>query len=64
MARAPPEGGAREAVWLVVAAALAAFLVWRRRKLEPTLIAGGAIVAVAARGLRHRPVKLPNLERR
>jgi membrane protein DedA with SNARE-associated domain/membrane-associated phospholipid phosphatase len=49
-------------VWLVAAAALAAFLIWRRRRLEPTLLAGGAIavvvLAVYGTGLIH----LPNLE--
>ena len=49
-------------VWLVAAAALAAFLVWRRRKLEPTLLAGGAIVAVAMAVYGTGLVKLPNLE--
>jgi len=49
-------------VWLVAAAALAAFLVWRRRKLEPTLLAGGAIVAVVAAVYGTGLVKLPNLE--
>jgi len=49
-------------VWLVAAAALAAFLVWRRRRLEPTLIAGGAIVAVAMAVYGTGAVKLPNLE--
>jgi membrane protein DedA with SNARE-associated domain/membrane-associated phospholipid phosphatase len=49
-------------VWLVAAAALAAFLVWRRRKLEPTLIAGGAIVAVLMAVYGAGVVKLPNLE--
>ena len=49
-------------VWLVFAVALAAFLVWRRRKLEPTLLAGGAIVVVAAAVYGVGLVKLPNLE--
>jgi len=49
-------------VWLVAATALAAFLVWRRRRLEPTLIAGGAIVAVAMAVYGTGAVKLPNLE--
>ncbi len=49
-------------VWLVAAAALAAFLVWRRRKLEPTLLVGGAIVAVVAAVYGTGLVKLPNLE--
>jgi undecaprenyl-diphosphatase len=49
-------------VWLVFAGALAAFLVWRRRRLEPTLIAGGAIVAVASLVYGLGVVHLPNLE--
>jgi undecaprenyl-diphosphatase len=49
-------------VWLVAAGALAAFLVWRRRKLEPTLLVGGAI-AVAAMGVYGAGViQLPNIE--
>ena len=35
-------------VWMVFAAALVAFLIWRRRRLEPTLLAGGVLVAVDA----------------
>jgi membrane protein DedA with SNARE-associated domain/membrane-associated phospholipid phosphatase len=49
-------------LWLVLAAALAAFLVWRRRKLEPTLLAGGAIAAVAMAVYGSGVVELPNLE--
>ena len=49
--------------WLVIAAALAAFLVWRRRRLEPTLIAGGAIVAVGSLVYGLGVVHLPNLEK-
>lgn len=49
-------------VWMVSAVALAAFLVWRRRKLEPTLLIGGAL-AVAVMGVYSTGViKLPNLE--
>jgi hypothetical protein len=33
---------------MVFAVALAAFVVWRRRHLEPTKVAGGALVAVGA----------------
>ena len=47
---------------LVAAVALAAFLVWRRRKLEPTLLIGGAIVAVLLAVYGSGLVKLPNLE--
>jgi membrane protein DedA with SNARE-associated domain/membrane-associated phospholipid phosphatase len=49
-------------LWLVLAAALAAFLVWRRRKLEPTLLIGGVIVAVGMAVYGTGLVKLPNLE--
>jgi membrane protein DedA with SNARE-associated domain len=49
-------------VWLVAAVALAAFLVWRRRRLEPTLLAGGAIAAVVMAVYGTGVVKLPNLE--
>jgi membrane protein DedA with SNARE-associated domain/membrane-associated phospholipid phosphatase len=49
--------------WLVFAVALAAFLVWRRRRLEPTLIAGGAIVAAGSLVYGLGVVHLPNLEK-
>jgi membrane protein DedA with SNARE-associated domain len=49
-------------VWLVFAAALAGFLLWRRRKLEPTLLAGGGLVVVVALVYGLGLVKLPNLE--
>jgi membrane protein DedA with SNARE-associated domain/membrane-associated phospholipid phosphatase len=49
-------------VWLVFAAALVAFLVWRRRRLEPTLLAGGALVAVAAFVYGLGVIHFPDLE--
>ena len=49
-------------VWIVFAVALAAFLVWRRRRLEPTLLAGGALVAVAALVYGLGVVHFPNIE--
>ena len=55
-------GDAVKPVWLVFAVALAAFLVWRRRRLEPTLLAGGAIVAVGSLVYGLGVVHLPNLE--
>jgi membrane protein DedA with SNARE-associated domain/membrane-associated phospholipid phosphatase len=40
-------------VWLAVAVLLAAYLVWRRRRLEPTMLVGGglAVLGTAAYGL-------------
>ena len=49
-------------VWLIAAAALAAFLIWRRRRLEPTLLIGGAIAVLVAAVYGAGVVKLPNLE--
>jgi membrane protein DedA with SNARE-associated domain/membrane-associated phospholipid phosphatase len=49
-------------VWIVFAAALLAFLVWRRRRLERTTLAGGALVAAAALVYGLGLVQLPNLE--
>jgi undecaprenyl-diphosphatase len=48
--------------WIVFAVALAAFLVWRRRRLEPTVLAGGALAAVAALVYGLGLIHLPNLE--
>jgi membrane protein DedA with SNARE-associated domain/membrane-associated phospholipid phosphatase len=46
-------------VWLAAAALLLAYLIWRRRRLEPTLLIGGAIAvvgtAVYGLGLVHPP---------
>jgi membrane protein DedA with SNARE-associated domain/membrane-associated phospholipid phosphatase len=47
---------------MVAAAALAAFLVWRRKRLEPTLLIGGAIAVVVAAVYGAGVIKLPNLE--
>jgi membrane protein DedA with SNARE-associated domain/membrane-associated phospholipid phosphatase len=49
-------------VWLVFAAALAAFLAWRRRRLETTLKAAGALVVAGATVYGLGLVHLPNLE--
>jgi membrane protein DedA with SNARE-associated domain/membrane-associated phospholipid phosphatase len=49
--------------WLVFAGVLAAYLVWRRRRLEPTLLAGGALVVLAALVYGLGLVHLPNLEK-
>jgi undecaprenyl-diphosphatase len=48
--------------WIVFAVALAAFLVWRRRRLEPTVLIGGALVVAAALVYGLGLVQLPNLE--
>jgi undecaprenyl-diphosphatase len=48
--------------WIVFAVALAGFLVWRRRRFEPTLLAGGALVSAAALVYGLGLVHLPNLE--
>jgi membrane protein DedA with SNARE-associated domain len=49
-------------VFLVAAVALAAFLVWRRGKLEPTLLVGGAIAVVGLAVYGTGVIELPNLE--
>jgi membrane protein DedA with SNARE-associated domain len=49
-------------VWMVFAVALVAFLIWRRRRLEPTLLAGGALAAVAAFVYSLGVIHFPNLE--
>jgi len=48
--------------WIVFAVALAAFLIWRRRRLEPTLLIGGALVGAAALVYGLGVVHLPSLE--
>jgi membrane protein DedA with SNARE-associated domain/membrane-associated phospholipid phosphatase len=49
-------------LWLVVAALLLAYLVWRRRRLEPTMLVGGAIAAAAMLVYGLGLVELPNLD--
>jgi membrane protein DedA with SNARE-associated domain len=49
-------------VWLIAAAALAAFLAWRRRKLEPTLLVGGAIGVIGMGVYGAGLIQLPNVE--
>jgi len=49
-------------VWLVFALALAAFLVWRRRRVDRTLLIAGAVVVAAALVYGLGLVHLPNLE--
>jgi MYXO-CTERM domain-containing protein len=55
-------GDALKPTWIVFAVALAAFLVWRRRRLEPTLVIGGALVSAASLVYGLGLVHLPNLE--
>jgi len=49
-------------VWIVGAVALVAFLVLRRRRLEPPLLVGGAIAAIGMAVYGSGVVELPNLE--
>jgi undecaprenyl-diphosphatase len=49
-------------VWLGAAALLLASLVWRRRRLEPTTLVGGALAAVALVVYGLGLVHLPNLD--
>jgi undecaprenyl-diphosphatase len=50
-------------VWLLVAVGLAVFLVLRRRKLEPTLLVGGAIAVVGSGVYGSGVVHPPNLQK-
>lgn len=50
-------------VWLACAVALAVFLYLRRRRLEPTLLAGGAIAVVGMAVYGSGAVHLPNLQK-
>jgi membrane protein DedA with SNARE-associated domain/membrane-associated phospholipid phosphatase len=50
-------------VWLVVAALVAAYLIWRRRRLEPTLLVGGALAGLAAAAYGLGLFELPNLDK-
>jgi membrane protein DedA with SNARE-associated domain/membrane-associated phospholipid phosphatase len=47
---------------LAFAAALAAFLVWRRRRLEPTLLVGGAIAVVGLAVYGSGVVQMPDVK--
>jgi len=49
-------------VWLAVAVLLAAYLVWRRRRLEPTMLVGGGIAALGALAYGLGLFGLPNLD--
>ena len=50
-------------VWLAVAVLLAAYLVWRRRHLEPTLLVGGTLAALASLAYGLGLFALPNLDK-
>ena len=49
-------------VWLVAALALAAFLVWRRRRLEPLVLGAGIVAALAMAVYSTGVIELPNLD--
>ena len=61
--RSTRPGAAREARLARRGRGARGYLVWRRRKLEPTLLVGGAIVAVVAAVYGIGLVNLPNLEK-
>jgi undecaprenyl-diphosphatase len=50
-------------VWFVAAVAIAALVIHRRKKLEPTLVVGGLIAAVASAVYGTGVVDLPNLDK-
>jgi membrane protein DedA with SNARE-associated domain len=50
-------------VWLVAALALAAFLVWRRRRLERPLLVVGAIAVLGMAVYSTGVIELPNLDK-
>ena len=50
-------------VWLGGAVLLAAFLVWRRRRLEPTLLIGGALAAIAMAVYGSGLIVFPDVEK-
>src|SRR5829696_7667210 len=49
--------------WLVGAALLVAYLVWRRRRVEPTMLIGGAIVATGMAVYGTGLVEFPDLDK-
>jgi len=49
-------------VWLAAAVLLAAYLLWRRRRLEPTMLVGGGLAALAAFAYGLGLFELPNLD--
>jgi membrane protein DedA with SNARE-associated domain len=50
-------------VWLVAALALAAFLVWRRRRLEKPVLVAGVLAALAMAAYSTGAIQLPNLDK-
>ncbi|HEX7289585.1 MAG TPA: VTT domain-containing protein [Conexibacter sp.] len=50
-------------VWLAAAVLLAAYLVWRRRRLEPTMLVGGGLAALAALAYGLGLFELPDLDK-
>jgi membrane protein DedA with SNARE-associated domain/membrane-associated phospholipid phosphatase len=49
-------------IWLAVAVLLAAYLIWRRRRLEPTVMVGGALAAIGAAAYGLGLFELPDLD--
>jgi membrane protein DedA with SNARE-associated domain/membrane-associated phospholipid phosphatase len=49
-------------VWLAAAALLLAYLIWRRRRLEPPMLVGGALAALAAGAYGLGLFELPSLD--
>ncbi len=49
-------------LWLAGAVLVAAYLVWRRRRLEPTMLVGGALAALAMAAYGLGLFALPNLD--
>jgi membrane protein DedA with SNARE-associated domain/membrane-associated phospholipid phosphatase len=49
-------------VWLAAATLLLAYLIWRRRRLEPTMLVGGGIAAIGALAYGLGLFELPDLD--
>lgn len=50
-------------LWLVAAALLLAYVVWRRRRLEPTMLAGAVLVAIGMAVYGTGVVEFPDLDK-
>jgi undecaprenyl-diphosphatase len=50
-------------VWLATAALLLAYLIWRRRRLEPTLLVGGGLAVIGMAAYGFGLFELPNLDK-